>query len=146
MKIVALGLLLSALTVAPALAQGDPKAGETIFKRCASCHSIGEGATNKVGPVLNGVLGRTAGTAPDYKYSEAMVAAGQGGLVWTPETLTPFLHDPKATVPGTKMSFPGLKKDDEVANVIAYLATFSPDYQPGAAPAAPAAPAAAPAQ
>jgi cytochrome c len=144
MKSVVLGLIVSALAVVPAYAEGDAAAGEKIFKRCAACHAVGEGAKNKVGPELNELFGRTAGTAPDYKYSDAMIKAGADGLVWTPETLDPYLHDPKAHVPGTKMSFPGLKKDDEVANVIAYLATFSPNYTPtapadGAAPAAPAA-------
>jgi len=144
MKFVALGLIVSALAIAPAHAAGDADAGAKVFKRCASCHAVGEGAKNKVGPELNELFGRTAGTLPDYKYSQAMIDAGAGGLVWAPETLGPYLHDPKAHVPGTKMAFPGLKKDEEVENVIAYLGTFSPDYVPaeGAAPADAAAPAA----
>jgi cytochrome c2 len=138
MKALALGLVLSALAIAPAYAAGDPAAGEKVFKRCSSCHAVGEGAKNKVGPELNELFGRVAGTLPDYKYSQAMIDAGAGGLVWNPETVGPYLHDPKGHVKGTKMAFPGLKKDDEVANVIAYLATFSPNYVPadGAAPAA----------
>ncbi len=120
------------LGLSPALAAGDPVAGETVFKKCASCHAVGEGAKNKVGPVLNGVFGRTAGTAPDFKYSKAMIDAGAGGLVWTPETLHEFLIKPRDFVKGTKMSFPGLPKPEDEDNVIAYLMTFSPDFVPAA--------------
>jgi len=110
-----------------ALAQGgDAALGETVFKKCMSCHAVGEGATNKVGPVLNGLVGRTAGTFEGYNYSQAMKDAGAGGLVWTPENLAKFLTKPKDLVPGTKMSFAGLAKPADVMNVIAYLATFSP--------------------
>jgi cytochrome c len=111
-------------------AQGDAAAGETVFKKCAVCHSVGEGATNKVGPILNDLFGRTAGTEEGFKYSQAMIDAGKNGLVWTPETFGEFIHDPKAKVPGTKMAFPGLKADADVANVTAYLLTLSPDYKP----------------
>jgi len=142
MKSVTLGLVVSALAfVAPAFAQ-DAEAGANVFKRCAACHAIGEGAKNKVGPELNELFGRVAGSLPDYSYSKAMVEAGQNGLVWDPATLTTYLRKPREQVPGTKMSFAGLGKDDEIANVIAYLATFSPNY---VAPADGAAPAAAPA-
>jgi cytochrome c len=113
----------------PAFAQGDAAAGETIFKRCAACHSIGEGAKNKVGPILTGVVGRVAGTEADFKYSDAMTAAGAGGLTWTPEELHAFLTAPKTKVPGTKMSFPGLKTPEDLDNIVAYLLTFSPDYK-----------------
>lgn len=112
-----------------ALAQGDVEAGKTVFNRCGTCHAVGEGAKNKVGPVLNGVLGRTAGTT-DFSYSQAMKDAGAGGLIWTPETLAQFLVRPKDFVKGTKMSFMGLPKPEDITNVIAYLATFSPDFQP----------------
>ncbi|WP_299641217.1 cytochrome c family protein [Devosia sp.] len=132
-----------ALAQGTALPTGDATAGEQVFKKCTVCHSIGPGATNKIGPELNGVLGRTAGTLPGYNYSQAMKDAGAGGLVWTPETLTKFLTKPRDFVPGTKMTFPGLPNPQDIANVIAYIATFSPDYKPGAAPAA--APAAEPA-
>jgi cytochrome c2 len=123
-----------------AAAAGDAAAGEQVFRRCASCHAVGEGAANKVGPHLNNVVGRTAGTLEGYSYSQAMKDAGAGGMVWTPETLDPFIENPRGHVPGTKMSFPGLKDATERANVIAYLGTFSPDYVPatGGAAAAPA--------
>jgi len=144
MKLVALGLVVSALAVAaPAYAQ-DVDAGANVFKRCGACHAVGEGAKNKVGPELNELFGRTAGTIPDYNYSKAMIEAGQNGLVWAPDTLGPYLHKPKEHVPGTKMSFPGLPNQKDIDNLIAYLGTFSPNYVPaeasadGAAPAAPA--------
>ena len=76
---------------------------------------------NKVGPTLKGIVGRAAASIADYKYSEAMLAKGAEGLVWTEENLTAYLPNPKAYVPKTKMAFAGLKKPDDVANVIAYL-------------------------
>ena len=109
-----------------ALAQGgDAALGETVFKKCMACHAAGEGATNKVGPVLTGVVGRTAGTYEGFSYSQAMKDAGAGGLVWTPENLAQFLAKPKDFVKGTKMSFAGLPKPEDAQNVIAYLATLS---------------------
>jgi cytochrome c2 len=125
MKVLALGLVISALLAGSAYAQGDAAAGATVFKKCAACHSVGEGAKNKVGPELNNVIGRTAGTAPDFKYSKAMIDAGAGGLVWSAETLHEFLTKPKDFVKGTKMSFQGLKEQADIDNLVAYLETFS---------------------
>jgi cytochrome c len=113
-----------------ALAQGDVALGEQVFKKCTVCHAVGDGAKNKVGPQLNGVLGRTAGTLEGFNYSQAIKDAGAGGLVWTPETVGEFLTKPKDFVKGTKMTFMGLTKPEDVANVVAYLATFSPDFKP----------------
>jgi cytochrome c2 len=107
----------------------DVAAGEKVFKKCAACHAVGEGAKNKVGPEQNALFGRTAGTAPDYNYSQAMKDAGAKGLVWNEETLGKYLENPKEFIPGNKMAFPGLKKEDERKNVIAYLKTFSPGAQ-----------------
>lgn len=98
----------------------DAAAGEKVFTKCKACH-VADQDTNKVGPSLKGLIGRTAGTHADFKYSTAMVDAGKGGLVWDEAKLAEYLKDPKAMVKGTKMAFPGLKKDDEIANVIAYL-------------------------
>lgn len=103
---------------------GDAAKGERVFKKCMACHAVGEDAKNKVGPALNGILGRTAGTFDDFAYSAAMKDKGAGGLVWTPETLAAFLEKPKDYVDGTKMSFAGLRKPDERDDVIAYLAQF----------------------
>jgi len=102
-----------------ALAQ-DAAAGETVFKKCKVCHQIGENAKNMVGPVLNGIVGRAAGTYPGYNYSAANKSSG---ITWDEATL----HDPKAKVPGTKMTFPGLSSDDDIKNVIAYLKSFDKD-------------------
>ena len=118
------------LSAGSAFAQGDVTAGEAVFKKCGACHAVGEGAKTKVGPVLNEVFGRTAGTLEGFKFSPAMIAAGEGGLVWTSETLTEFLARPRDYVDGTKMGFPGLPKPEDIDNVIAYLQTFSPDYVP----------------
>jgi cytochrome c len=113
---------LGLLAPVPSWAQDDQlAAGEKVFKKCAACHAIGEGAKNKVGPELNGVLGRTAGGLPDFSYSEAMKTAGADGLVWSSETLHSYLESPKAVVPGTKMTFAGLKKPEERDAVIAYI-------------------------
>lgn len=106
-----------------ALAQdGDPVAGKTVFNKCMACHDA-ETETNKVGPSLLGVFGRTAGTLESFqsRYSQAMKDAGAEGLVWNDETLAEYLRNPREMVPGTKMAFPGLKDDKEIADVIAYL-------------------------
>ena len=123
---------LFALTAGAAIAQdaelaGDAEAGERVFRRCMACHAVGPDAQSKVGPVLNGVIGRTAGTYEGYEYSDAMVEAGANGMVWTPEELDHYLLKPKDHVPGTKMAFPGLRKDEDRADVIAYLGTFGED-------------------
>jgi cytochrome c len=102
----------------------DAAAGEKVFLKCKICHQIGEGAKNMVGPVLNAVVGRKAGSYPDYHYSDANKGSG---ITWDEATLKEYLRDPKAKVPGTKMVFPGLKADDDIANVIAYLKQFGPD-------------------
>lgn len=96
-------------------------AGEKVFKKCAACHQVGADAKNKVGPELADVIGRTAGTAPDFKYSEAMIAYGAAGNVWNDETLHVYLENPKGVVKGTKMAFVGLKKVEDRDSVIAYI-------------------------
>lgn len=105
---------------------GDPEAGSTVFKRCMACHKIGADATSGTGPVLNGIVGRAAATYPGYSYSAAMK---NSGLVWDEPTLTTYLHAPRRLVPGTKMTFAGLKKDQEITDVIAYLKTFDAQGQ-----------------
>ena len=88
------------------------------------CHSIGEGAKNKVGPELNGLDGRHSGTAPGYSYSEANK---KSGIVWAKDTFEKYINDPRAMVPGTKMIFPGIKNPKEVENLWAYVSQFGPD-------------------
>jgi cytochrome c len=102
----------------------DAAAGEKVFMKCKICHQIGETAKNMVGPVLNGVVGRKAGSYPGYHYSDANE---KSGITWDEAELKKYLKDPKGVVPGTKMVFPGLQSDDDVANVIAYLKQFGPD-------------------
>jgi cytochrome c len=115
-----------ALTALPLVAQaeGDAEAGAKVFKKCQACHAVGPDAQNKVGPVLNGIVGRAVASVPDFAYSETLVAFGAEGKTWTPEELAAFLTKPRDYAAGTKMTFAGLRNEDERANVIAYLATF----------------------
>ena len=116
---------LAALGASGGAAAGqDSAAGEKVFAKCKVCHQVGETAKNFVGPVLNGVVGRPAGVYPGYNYSEANKTSG---LIWDEATLKVYLKNPKEKVPGTKMVFPGLPSDDDIANVIAYLKQFGPD-------------------
>ena len=121
----AVAALIAATGVTAAQAEGDAAAGEKVFKKCAACHVV-DSDDKKVGPSLHNVIGRTAGTTEGFKYSKSMIEAGEGGLVWSEETIGEYLKDPKGYVKGNKMSFAGLKKDEDVANVIAYLKQFSP--------------------
>jgi len=113
-------LATAGLASGAALADGDAAAGQKVFNKCKACHSP-EAGKNKIGPSLHGVVGRNAGAAEGYKYSSAMA---ESGLVWDEATLDKFLTKPKDLVNGTKMTFAGLKKEDERANVIAYLKTL----------------------
>lgn len=121
-----LSLTAAALCIAwtPAMADGDAENGEKVYRKCKACHEVGEDAKNKVGPTLNGIVGAKAGQVADYKYSDALLEAAAAGLVWDEETLGTFLKKPKDLIAKTKMSFNGLRKDDEVEDVIAYLSTF----------------------
>lgn len=103
-----------------ALADGDAKAGAVIFKKCTACHTATE-AKNKVGPSLMGVVGRKVASVDGFKYSDAMKAFGADGKVWDDVHLTAYLANPKAAVAKNKMAFPGLKKPEDIQNVIAYL-------------------------
>ena len=105
------------LTAGPVLAEGDAAAGEKLFAKCKACHTL-EAGKNKVGPSLAGLFGRKAGTAPDYKYSDALA---NSGITWDEAAVSEYLADPKGKVPGNKMTFPGVKKDEDRANLIAYL-------------------------
>ena len=99
------------------LASADAAAGEKVFAKCKSCHHID--GTDATGPHLNGVVDRQKGSAAGYAYSEALAAMSADA--WTPENLNGFLTSPKAYAPGTKMAYAGVKKDDDLANIIAYL-------------------------
>lgn len=110
-----------------ASAAGDPVAGALKAKICKTCHQFGEGAKNAIGPVLNGVVDRKAGTYPDYNYSDANKSSG---ITWDDATLKVYLKDPKAKVPGTKMTFAGFSKESDIDNVVAFLNTLGPDGKP----------------
>ncbi len=117
------------LFATPAIAQdaasaGDPALGEKVFLKCRACHQIGETARNAVGPELNGVIGRHSGSMAGYNYSDANK---NSGLTWDETTFRDYIRDPKAKVPGTKMSFAGLNKQSDVDNIVAYLKQFGPD-------------------
>lgn len=117
--------ILAFALAAPAFAEGDAAKGEKVFRKCKACHAVGEGAKNKVGPTLNGIMGAAAGANPDFKYSNVLLEMAEGGLVWDEANMTAFLTKPKEFMPKTKMSFAGLRKEADVTNVIAYLATFN---------------------
>ncbi|WP_425081903.1 c-type cytochrome [Ruegeria arenilitoris] len=102
---------------AVAAVEGDIKAGKKVFRKCSACHKL-EQDRHTVGPSLHGVIGATAGQADGFRYSAQLQ---ESGIVWTADTLTAFLSDPRRTIPGNKMQFPGLKKDEDITNLIAYL-------------------------
>jgi cytochrome c len=104
------------------LASADPAAGEAVFKKCASCHKVD--GTNGVGPHLNGVVGRMHASIEGFAYSEANLALASEA--WTPDAINSFIENPKKYMPGTKMSFAGLPKAEDRANLIAYLSTTQP--------------------
>ena len=116
--IAALSITASAGTV---LAQ-DLEAGEASFRKCAPCHSVGEDAANKVGPVLNGIDGRKAGSVEGFSYSDANK---NSGITWSEETFNEYIRDPRAKVPGTKMVFAGIKNNKEVTDLWGYLKQFA---------------------
>jgi cytochrome c len=121
-----LAAALALATLGPAAAQdGNAEEGAEVFKKCRACHDVGPEAKNKVGPLLNGIIGRKAGTIDGFPYSDANKAAGAKGLVWTEEIMLKYLENPLAYMPGTKMAFAGLKDPQDRKDVIAYLKKFA---------------------
>jgi cytochrome c len=120
-KYISAALVLMGLSTA-SHAEGNAEQGAKVFKQCVACHSVDD-MKNKVGPSLKGIVGRKAATVDGFKYSQGMLAKGAGGVVWDEATLTTYLPDPRGFVPGTKMAFNGVKKPDDVANLIAFLKT-----------------------
>ena len=119
--------VLAAAIVLAVLTQGaraDDAAGEQSFKKCFPCHSVGEGAKNKVGPELNGLDGRRSGTAPDYNYSDANK---NSGITWNEASFKDYIKDPRAKIPNTKMIFPGIKNEKEADDLWGYLKQFGAD-------------------
>ncbi|HWZ37019.1 MAG TPA: cytochrome c family protein [Bradyrhizobium sp.] len=116
--------IVSAMAATSAARAQDAAAGETSFKKCTPCHSIGDGAKNKVGPELNGIDGRHSGTAEGYSYSDANK---NSGITWNKDQFLEYIKDPKAKIPGTKMAFAGIKNEKEAGDLWAYLSSFDKD-------------------
>lgn len=140
--ITVLAICLSPLAVQSA-ETGDPDRGAKIWGKCKSCHRVGDGAANSVGPHLNEIFGRKAGSIEGFRYSKGMLREGADGLTWTPEKLHIYLENPKALVSKTRMNFRGLKDARDRIDVLAYLRQFSanpqdiPESAPTAAPSDP---------
>ena len=118
MRRVALCLaLVPILPLSPAGA-ASATAGQAVFSRCKICHTIEAGGRNVVGPNLHGIFGRKAGSLPNFAFSPAMK---ESGVVWDDDTLTKYLRDPKQFIPGDRMAFPGIKDEDQLADLLAYL-------------------------
>lgn len=125
MRIQSLGLaFVGFVAFSPAAFAQDVAAGEKVFAKCKVCHQVGETAKNGVGPELNGLVGRKAGSVEGYNYTPANK---NSGLTWDDATLREYLKNPRAKIPGTKMVFPGLPNAADIDNLIAYLKQFGPD-------------------
>jgi cytochrome c len=122
-------ILVAAFILTPigAMASDDDllKAGEKVFKKCKACHKVGEGAKHGVGPILNNILDQPAGAQSAFNYSAAMMTAAENGLVWDEASLAAFLKRPRDFVSGTKMSFSGLRKSEDVDAILALLRSHS---------------------
>jgi cytochrome c len=114
----------SAAAAATAALAQDAAAGKTSFNKCMACHAIGEGAKNKVGPELNGIDGRKSGTVEGYNYSDANK---NSGITWNEALFKEYIKDPKAKVPGTKMSFAGIKNEREINDLWAFISQYDKD-------------------
>ena len=108
------------MLILPAQA-GDAEKGAKVYRKCVSCHMIGDDAKNRVGPHLNGIIGREIGAIANYKYSKAMVRYAATAKIWSEENLAAYLENPRKLVKGGRMAFAGLRKETDRANVIAYL-------------------------
>ena len=119
-------------------AGGDAERGADLFRQCVSCHQVGEGAVDRVGPQLNGIFDRPAGQSEGFRYSDGMMRAAANGLVWDHATLDAFIADPRSLVSKTRMSFRGIRDQQDRDDLLAYLRTFSANPQniPESAPTA----------
>ncbi|MCB1377680.1 MAG: cytochrome c family protein [Alphaproteobacteria bacterium] len=119
---ISLAAVLLAATAGAALADGDAAKGEKVFNKCKACH-VADSETNRVGPHLKGIIGRPVASVADYKYSDSMKEFATTHPTWDDATFLEYITDPKKDVPKTKMSFPGLKKEDDRNDLLAYLKT-----------------------
>jgi cytochrome c len=120
-------LIVAAALIAASSASGvaqDAQKGKTVFNVCLVCHAIGPGAQNKIGPELNGLDGRKAGTVPNFEYSDANK---NSGIVWNEETFEDYIKNPAAKIPDTKMTFAGVKNEQQVKDLWAYISQFAAD-------------------
>lgn len=120
----AAALALAAVSFVGTANAQDAAAGEKSFNKCRACHQVGETAKNSVGPELNGLFGRKSGSVAGYNYSDANK---NSGITWDDAVFADYIKDPKAKIPGTKMAFAGIKKEDEIKDLTAYLKQFAAD-------------------
>lgn len=122
-------LVLALLVVMPSVVHAqDVAAGEKSFNKCRVCHQVGETAKNAVGPPLNGLFGRKSGTMEGFNYTEANKGSG---ITWDEAVFAEYIKDPKAKIPGTKMAFAGIKNEQEVKDLTAFLKQFGKDGKKG---------------
>lgn|SRR5262249_45251729 len=123
MRVMMIAVVSLAATSVATVAQ-DAEQGEASFKKCQACHDVGPDARNKIGPELNGLDGRKAGSVADFNYSDANK---NSGITWSEATFRDYIKDPRAKVPGTKMIFPGIKNEKEAGDLWAYIAHYKAD-------------------
>ena len=116
-------ILTAALLIGAALpaAAQDAEAGQRVFNQCRACHSINEGGRNGVGPNLHGIIGRKAGSSEGFRYSASLREKAEGGLTWDEDTLRAYIANPKAVIPAGSMSYPGLRNEQQLNDLLAYL-------------------------
>lgn len=142
----AAAVLIAALAfpgAAAAVEIGDAERGQRLFSQCSGCHQVGPDARDRIGPHLNGIFGRRAGAHEGYRYSRDLERMGNDGLVWTLETLDPYIENPRVLVSGTRMSYRGMPDPEDRGDLLAYLRLFSdnpqniPEAEPTALPSDP---------
>lgn len=129
-----LAFALPFLLLATGARAADAERGKALYQQCKRCHQAGRGAKHRIGPHLNELFGRRAGSLPDFRYSSAMRKAGAGGLVWTEASLDAFVANPRKTVPRSRMSYDGMAAAADRADLVAWLRSLSGSRLPAAEP------------